>query len=92
MKAFTIEYQRDGIMRAKFRVPAIESGIVGIYDNGKPYQPANQPTRELLPYNVQKAFDRNVLKWWQFGLSDMLKSDLWSITGKPLGTLYARYE
>ena len=91
MPVFTIEYQRDGILRNKFKVPARESGLVGAYVNGIPYQPQDSAIVEFLPYHVRNAFARQQL-WWQVGLSDVLKKDLVALSGKPLGTLFARIE
>ena len=89
--AFTIEYQRDGILRNKFKVPARESGLVGVYVNGIPYQPQDSAIEACLPYHVRKAFARQQA-WWQIGLSDVMKKDLVALSGKPLGTLFARVE
>ena len=91
MPVFTIEYQRDGILRNKFKVPARESGLVGAYVNGIPYQPQDSAIVEFLPYHVRNAFARQQL-WWQVGLSDVMKKDLVALNGKPLGTLFARIE
>lgn len=91
MPAFTIEYQRDGILRNKFKVPARESGLVGAYVNGIPYQPQDSAIVEFLPYHVRKAFEREQV-WWQIGLSDVLKKEIVALNGKPLGTLFARIE
>ena len=91
MPVFTIEYQRDGILRNKFKVPARESGLVGAYVNGIPYQPQDSAIVEFLPYHVRKAFARQQA-WWQIGLSDVLKKELVALNGKPLGTLFARVE
>ena len=91
MPAFTIEYQRDGILRNKFKVPARESGLVGAYVNGIPYQPQDSAIVEFLPYHVRKAFARQQV-WWQIGLSDVLKKELVALNGKPLGMLFARIE
>lgn len=91
MPEFIIEYQRDGILRNKFKVPARESGLVGAYVNGIPYQPQDSEVIDSLPYHVRKAFGREQV-WWQIGLSDVLKKELVALNGKPLGTLFARIE
>lgn len=91
MPEFIIEYQCDGILRNKFKVPARESGLVGAYVNGIPYQPQDSAIVEFLPYHVRKAFARQQ-DWWQIGLSDVLKKELVALNGKPLGTLFARIE
>lgn len=84
----SIEYQRDGILRNKFRVPTMEAGIVGIYVNGIPRQPEPYHVAECLPYRVRKAFLRNP-QWWQDNASDVLRCDLVALDGKPLGSLFA---
>lgn len=82
----------DGIIRFKTIVPAMESGIVGDYHNSKPYQPDYSAVLSSLPFRYRKAFIR-AQKWWQdknmSGRLLPLKCDLYTLKGKPMGTLYA---
>mgnify|MGYP005821884279 CR=1 FL=1 len=92
MLTYTIHLNAHGGVRFKTTVPAKESGLVGDYHNGVPYQPDNSEVRLGLPYRYRKAFDR-ALKWWHessmSGRSLPLKCDLYTSKGAPMGTLYA---
>ena len=88
MLNFTIEIHRHGTLMQKFIVPAHESGIVGCYHDGKPYQPAQQPICALVDQRHVKAIKR--ASWVDFGLVDCLRLDLTSLNDAPMGTLIAR--
>lgn len=64
---------------AKLRVPANTSGVI----------PVAQPIRARLPYHIRAAFGRG--RWRRDKLcSDILRRDLVSLKGKPLGTVFAK--
>ena len=89
----TFEIQlNDGVVRWKAIVPALESGLVGCYSDGKPYEPNDEAILERLPFKYRKAF-RRASKWWQesdqSGRFMPLKCELTTLRGKPLGTLWA---
>ena len=89
---FTVQLNRDGVVRFKGTVSAQEMGIVGDWYKGRPYQPIAKEVRALIPYHYRKAFDR-ALKWGQTesmsGRSMPLMCDLTALSGAPMGTLYA---
>lgn len=88
---FRVEYHRNGTLVGKWIVPAKESGIVGVYAGGKPYQPSDQPLRQLLPYHAVKAFERQL--WWMDKLCcDVMTKKLTSLKGETMGTLIAIVE
>ena len=90
--SYTVQLNAHGVVRFKATVPAKEAGLVGDYHNGTPYQPLNSEVRQALPYAYRKAFDR-AMKWWHVhtmsGRRMPLKCDLWTLRGKPMGTLFA---
>lgn len=89
---FSVQLNSHGVMRFKTDVPAVPAGIVGDWFEGKPYQPDSAQVESVLPYAYRKAF-RRTLKWWQSdsmsGRSMPLKCDLYTLRGKPMGTLFA---
>lgn len=70
-------------------IPAVESGIVGDYFAGKPYQPSEAAVTAALPYRYRKAFAR-ALKWWETSGSSRrvpLMCRLESTRGANMGTM-----
>jgi hypothetical protein len=92
MLSFKITLNRHGAPRLITESPAIECGLIGCYSNGKPYQPDSDFVFEALPYQYRKAFLR-ASKWWQeksmTSRALPLKTDLKSLDGKPMGTIWA---
>ena len=82
----------DSILRCDFIIDAVESGIVGNYHEGKPYQPNMNELRQEIPFRFRKSLDRS-LGWWQTndmsGKSMPLRCDLVTLKGKEQGTLFA---
>lgn len=89
---YSIQLNRDGVVKFQAIVPALESGIVGDYHNHKPYQPDSRAIFERLPWSYRKAFER-ALKWWReetySGHSVPLMCELRSTKGESMGTLFA---
>ncbi|MGV1835244.1 hypothetical protein ACQZ6C_10820 [Rhizobium rhizogenes] len=89
---FNIQLNANGVIRFKCQAAAKEAGMVGVWFNGKPYQPDTKYVHDCLPFQYRKAFNR-ALKWWQTesmsGRSMPLMCNLTSLRGKPMGTLYA---
>jgi len=73
------EVSASPFLFANMIVPANTSGTI----------PSNQPIRARLPYHVQRAFDR--ANWQRDALcSDVLRRELYTLKGKPLGTVFAK--
>ena len=89
---FEITYSRDGVIRARFTVPAVAAGVVGVYRDGVPYRPDGAAICAALPYHYRGAFERAAL--WLGRNSDgcnVFRADLWDSRRKrPLGSVFAR--
>jgi len=79
---FNIEYQRDGIQRATFEVPANAC-------RGLMHVPDFAALCEKLPARLWPAIQRG--SWWsnKYTPSMPLRLDMTDKRGKPLGTLFA---
>lgn len=76
-QAFAVNCSSLGM--ASMIVPANTSGAI----------PVNQVICAQLPFHARKAFGR--AKWARDSLcSDVLRRDLFSLKGRPLGTVFAR--
>ena len=89
---FDVIYQRDGVIRARFTVPAVEAGVIGVYRNGVPYRPHGGDIHRNMPGRYAAAFSRAALWMGKNGDGcDVFRADLWDATGrKSLGTVFAR--
>ena len=88
---FTIRLHRHGVVLREFKVAAEESGFVGVWKDGKPYQPVASEVRKALPSQYRKAFDRAHVWWsdWQSPNAPM-RRDMRTLRGHhPMGTLIA---
>jgi hypothetical protein len=91
---FTVQLNRHGAVFFKTTVKAKESGIVGDWYNGKPYQPDSDEVRAAIPFLFRPAFDRAVLRWSETNGANQsrllpLMTELRGLRGQPLGTLFA---
>jgi len=78
MARYMVQVHRHGTLKQSFCVPEL---------HGKP---SPQPFGILLPFNLRKAFARS--EWVQTIMRDVIKTDLTSLDGSSLGTIYARKE
>ena len=89
---FLVTYERDGLIRARFTVPAKARALVGIYVDGTPYGPDGSAIYAGLPHQYRAAFDRAHLWLGKGGDgAEMFRADLWESRHKrPLGSVFAR--
>jgi len=88
MLTYSVKFQSGEIVRWQAIVPATPSAIVGDYHNGRPFEPCRPAIRERLAFRLRKALDRAPA--WHDLYSDVWSLDLYTLRGKPLGTIYAR--
>ena len=91
MLTYEIEFHSHGVLRRKFKVQAIERGVIGNYLNGVPYGPDESAVVDGLPFHVRKAASRAL--FWCTNMSDVQRMDLnRKSDGAALGSIFARLE
>lgn len=71
------------------RVGATEAGLIGFYDQGKPWTPDRAAVRALLPYRWRHAFDSAGPFWWNDDLRPQARLSVTDSRGRHLTTVYA---
>ena len=79
-----------GSQLAKFDVPAAKSSVLGFHVGDETFLPCAQKVSELLPHHYRKAFERDKLFWESTLCNDVMKLDLVSAKGEPMGSLTAK--
>lgn len=86
---FIVEHQRHGTQMQKFTVPAKAAGLVGRYVRAVPYRPDTENAARIMSHQYRKAVLRG--QWYMDELcSDLMRMDLTSLKGAPMGTLIAK--